>query len=125
MSTIGPELSEGIADNISAGTLDILLTHVEDRKWREIFLLTASLLPNATTFLAAFETVLQGRLARRPQLIVWLQWIAKQALLSRPGYRQLAARAWYASALMNDLALVSSRTFDSDLAGSRARQRHR
>ena len=44
-----------IAESPAADALDTLMARVTDDKWREVFLLTASLLPDATPFLAAFE----------------------------------------------------------------------
>jgi hypothetical protein len=43
-----------IADNASGGTLSGLMEHVADSRWREIFLLSASLLDNADEFFTLF-----------------------------------------------------------------------
>ena len=84
-----------IADNINLDTLDTLLNHVTDDKWREVILLTTSLLANATSFMSGFESTLRRLLVPHPQLITYLRWIAAQAAASEAGYRQLATRAFY------------------------------
>lgn len=47
-----------IVDNQEKGTLDELMKYITDAKWREVFLLTVSLLPNADTFFHKFFTAL-------------------------------------------------------------------
>ena len=44
-----------LAESPAPDALESLMARVTDDKWREVFLLTASLLPDATAFLAAFE----------------------------------------------------------------------
>ncbi len=44
-----------IVDNAVSGTLETLAAHATDDKWREVFLLTSSLLSDATNFLTRFE----------------------------------------------------------------------
>lgn len=43
-----------IADNANNGALEGLITHIEDNRWREVLLLTASLLDNADIFFEIF-----------------------------------------------------------------------
>jgi hypothetical protein len=94
-----------ISDNATSGTLDILFKHITDDKWREVFLLTASLLSDGTTFLSGFENALQQLLMQHPQLARLLQQIADQANESMSGYHTSAIRA-----------LVLARDLDLNLA---------
>ena len=85
-----------IKESAAPDALDALLARVDDNKWREVFLLTAEMLPDATPFLAAFEGALHRLAASRPQVAAWLRWIDKQAGVSQAGYRRPATRAFYA-----------------------------
>ncbi len=88
-----------IADSAGSDALDVLLGHTGDDKWREVFLLTASLLADASAFLTGFEGALHRLAANLPQLVAWLNWIDKQALGSRAAYRRPAIRVFYVRAL--------------------------
>ena len=70
-----------LAESPAPDALDSLMARVTDDKWREVFLLTASLLPDATPFLAAFEGALHRLIAPRPPLVAWLRWIDEQAVV--------------------------------------------
>lgn len=105
-----------VADNADVDVLQSFLLHVDDSKWREVFLLTASLIPNGSTLLATFEHSLHQLLDRSPRLVAWLRWIAGQALASQAGYRQPATRAWYILALAYHHALNRSLTYTLDRA---------
>ncbi len=95
-----------IADNATPDTLDTLLSHVTDEKWRDIFLLTASLFPDATAFLIGFERTLHRLVASCPRLVVWLHWIDDRAVASQAAYRLPATRVLYA----RDLVLARDRS---------------
>ncbi len=71
-----------VVDNGDVPLQRLIDLHATDRTWREVFLLTASMLNNADLF---FELFLK-RLARWPEenpwLGEWLQWAKKNALLT-------------------------------------------
>jgi hypothetical protein len=102
-----------ISDNATSGTFDLLFKHITDDKWREVFLLTASLLSDGTTFLSGFENALQQLLMQHPRLIPLLQQIVDQANESMSGYHTSAIRAFV---LARDLALARDLDFDRALA---------
>lgn len=104
-----------LAESPAPDALDPLMARVTDDKWREIFLLTASQLSDATPFLAAFETALHRLVAPRPRLIAWLHWIDEQASSSRAAYRRPATRSYYALDLARVLALDLARDIDPAL----------
>ncbi len=87
-----------IAENASSDVIDALLARMTDDKWRQVFTLTAEMLPDATQFLTAFQVVLQRLAASRSQLAGWLLWIDEQAGMSQAGYSRPATRLFYASA---------------------------
>lgn len=88
-----------IADSAAPDVLDAMLARMSDDKWREVFLLTAEMLGDATQFLAAFEGALHRLVAARPQVAAWLCWIDELAGLSQAGYNRPATRLFYAHAL--------------------------
>ena len=97
-------------------TLETLIARMDDDEWREIFLLTASRLPDATRFLQLFETALRDRVARRPRLVAWLRWIDARAAESTAGYRRPATRLYLALTLALDFAFARDRALDLNLA---------
>ena len=112
-----------ISDNVTAGTFDLLFKHITDDKWREVFLLTASLLSDGTTFLCGFENALQQLLTPYSHLAQWLQQIADRANESLSDYHTSAIRAFVlarAIALARDRALVRAPARDLDRALTRA-----
>jgi len=134
-----------ILESSAIGSLEILVERITDDKWREVMLLTASLWPDATPFLAAFEKELYRLVISRPRLVDCLHWIDEQAAASKATYRRLATRFWYASSLhvvsvsgrdavfthLRDFACVfdhdldHARAFDAELDNARARDRER
>ncbi len=103
-----------IADNAASGALDTLLKHITDDKWQEVFLLTASLLPDATAFLTSFEQALHRLAAGRPRLAAWLRWINTQAAASEAPYKRAATRVFYVRALADVRTRSGVRTRGDD-----------
>jgi len=81
-----------IVDDKSTDSQAILLEHITDGRWREVTLMTASLLPDATSFLDSFVAALLRLAASNPQLAATLQQIDKIAATLRAGYRRPATR---------------------------------
>ena len=71
-----------IWENADVGTLEVVVRRLADEKWREVFLLTASRLSDATGFLTLFEGTLHGQVAARPRLVGWLRWLDERAAAS-------------------------------------------
>jgi hypothetical protein len=84
-----------IWESADAGTLEVLTDRMGDEKWREVFLLTASRLPDATRFLILFEGVLRDLVVRRPRLASWLRWIDERTAASQASYRLPSTRLYY------------------------------
>lgn len=69
-----------VVDNAAKGTLTNLVTeHCEDRRWREVFLLTTSLLPDARQFMEIFRHGIDVLLRDDEKLTSILSWADKKA----------------------------------------------
>lgn len=123
--------AQQIVENQGRGSLDRLVGHSHEDRWREVFLLVASRLDEADAFLGVWLRHLERLAAGDPTLIELLNWAA----LSRrgePGAAPPALRAWYVwLARVLDLALARDRALDLardlalDLARARALDRDR
>ena len=101
------------AASADAGAIPRLLSYCADDRWREVILLTASLLDNAGDFFAHFLHALDELIADDPTLVSFLTWAAYRAAAVHAPYKLAAIRSyycWLATLLAYDLA------FDLDLA---------
>ncbi|HEX8502713.1 MAG TPA: NACHT domain-containing protein [Pyrinomonadaceae bacterium] len=77
-----------IVDNASKGTLaNLIKEDCADGRWREVFLLTTSLLPDASTFMVKFRQHIDGLLENDEELLSLLRWAEVKAALTQ-------AEAW-------------------------------
>lgn len=114
-----------IVANAAQGTLTVLVkAHCADWRWREVFLLTTSLLPDAGQFMRAFRRGVDELLKGDEKLLTLLAWADKKSAsvqadswLVRPYY--LSVDLYYTSlnrALSLSLAFVLDHDLDLDLA---------
>jgi hypothetical protein len=112
-----------IADNAAQGTLTKLVKgHCTDERWREVFLLTTSLLPNASQFMKSFRQAVDDLLGDDEHLRALLSWADNKSAtfqttfwLARLNY--LFIELYYRSRNFNlHLALALARDRDLDLA---------
>lgn len=97
-------------------TLSNLATHITERRYREVFLLTVGMLPEADDVLMRIKQQVDWLMAGDPDLQAFLMWLqAKSQLVAAP-YKSAAVRAVY---------LSLSRARDLDLSHARARARAR
>lgn len=68
-----------IADNATQGTFTGLIKHCGNARWREVFLLTASLLDNADAFFDLFKRAIDDLVKGDEQLMKLLGWADKKA----------------------------------------------
>jgi predicted NACHT family NTPase len=107
-----------IADNVAKGTLANLVGHCADARWREVFLLTTSLLPDAGQFMKTFQHSVDELLEGDEGLQSVLLWANKrstsiqaEAWSVRPAY--LFVDLYYPSrSLDRDLTLDLTRALD-------------
>ncbi|MCO5195091.1 MAG: NACHT domain-containing protein [Anaerolineae bacterium] len=76
-----------IVDNVGKGTLHRLLREVTDNRWREVFLLTASMLDDADQFFELFGQQLDSMIASETAIKALLAW----ANAEREAHEALAA----------------------------------
>jgi NACHT domain len=78
-----------ITDNAAKGALTVLIKkHYADKRWREVFLLTTSLLPDASRFMNTFKRELDELLGADERLRAILVWAyEKSASVSTTPYR--------------------------------------
>lgn len=118
-----------IKESVAPEALDTLMARVGDDRWREIFLLTAEMLPDATQFLTAFEGRLHPLAASRQYLAAWLRSIDEEAEAVRAGYSRFATRLFLARALElgleEDLDRALDAAFDCAVACDRDLARDR
>jgi len=113
-----------IADNVAKGTLANLAVHCADARWREVFLLTTSLLSDAGQFMKTFRRRIDDLLGGDEGLQAVLAWADKKSTsiqaerwLVRPFY--LFVDLYYPSRspiLDRALALALARARALDLA---------
>ena len=69
-----------IVDNAAKGTLPKLVkAHCTDSRWREVFLLTTSLLPDASVFMSSFRRIVDELLKGDENLQSLLAWADKKS----------------------------------------------
>lgn len=100
------------------GLFPFLMTKITEPRWREVFLLVASLLPNADRFFDSFLAALDRLVADQPPIVDRLEWAERKADTTPTSYKAEAVRALALNLVVNlDLALALS--FDLDLAFNR------
>lgn len=97
-----------VVENETSGTLPRLIDHYADPRYRQVFLLTAELLPDVTAFFTLFIERLATDAQRRPAVAALLRQVArKAATASGEALHPAAARISY---------LILAHDLDLDLA---------
>lgn len=110
-----------IAENTRRDILDSLMQHIQDQRWREVFLLTASLLDDANDLFAAMLRASANPIVEDKTLIQIQRWIERKvARLS--GFRAGALRAIY---FAHAITLARSRALDIAIRQDIIRNRDR
>jgi hypothetical protein len=68
-----------IVDNAAKRTLQELLPHCAEARWREVFLLAVSLLPDARTFIADFRSTVDDLAGQDEGLLSLFTWVSRKA----------------------------------------------
>src|SRR2546423_1727743 len=112
-----------IAANAAKGTLTKLVkAHCADKRWREVFLLTTSLLPDASKFMETFRRGVDELLAGKEKLWGLLAWMEEEfgklnranRSLARAQVRTDIAHTTRDIALNLDFAIDLTRTLEND-----------
>ncbi len=105
-----------IVDNAHLGTLENLIAHMTEDRWREVFLLAASLLDEADDFFFLFQQALDKMIAQDDPLVKLLHWVKRKAAQIEGPYKPRVLRSIY-------LYLGLIRALDFDFAFAFARYR--
>jgi adenylate kinase family enzyme len=98
-----------IVDN--EGTLEKSVQHCTEDRYREVLLLTASLLDNAGKFFKHFRLALDDIIKDDPKLVEYLKWAAEKASRVKTPYKIAAVRSFYSFTI-----LIRALDFDRALA---------
>jgi predicted NACHT family NTPase len=77
------------------GDFGALISHVTDKQWREVFLLTVGMLKSADQLLLGMKREIDGLLAKDEKLQEFLDWVDKKSLSVKTPYKIAAVRAFY------------------------------
>jgi hypothetical protein len=81
-------------ENAARGAVARLLAHCTDPRWREVILLTASLLDDADVFFARFLRVLHDLVGNTMGLVALLEWAARRGAIAQTEHHPAALRAY-------------------------------
>jgi predicted NACHT family NTPase len=103
-----------------------LISHVTDKQWREVFLLTVGMLKSVDKLVLGMKREIDGLLAQDEKLQEFLGWVVQKSCTTKSRYKIAAVRAYYitldgARALDLDGVPALSRAIDSAFARARAR----
>jgi predicted NACHT family NTPase len=77
-------------------TLQSLVTHLTEKRWREVFLLTVGMLDSADTLVQLMKQKVDSLIANDEKLEMFLFWISwKSALVDDDYYKPVAIRVFY------------------------------
>jgi len=100
-----------IVDNARRSTLKTLSSHITEARWREVILLTASILDEADDFFMDFLDALDAIVRDDAVLVTFLNWVQRKTATVTTSYKPAAVRGYYAW-----LARARHLTHDLDLA---------
>jgi predicted NACHT family NTPase len=75
--------------------LSRLVSHMTEPRWREVILLTASMLGNADALLQSMKRCVDGLMAADQKLQQFLVWLQQKSLAVQVPYKSAAVRAFY------------------------------
>lgn len=72
-----------------------LVSHISDKSWREIFLLTVGMLQPANYLLQLMKQRIDSLLAADEKLQQFLMWVSKKSVVAEASHKPAAIRAFY------------------------------
>ncbi len=110
-----------IADNTMKGTLQKLLQHCTETRWREVFLLTTSLLDDASEFLISFRRMVDSLINKYADMNGFLKFVSYERSLKRLSDSiDEGLPKWIGLKTVLATALYIIYTIESDLAHARS-----
>ncbi len=89
---------------------ETLLKHITDKRWREVFLLTAGMMRKADNLMQLMKYKIDALISMDEQLQNLMRWVAKKSSLATVPYQPAEVRAVYLN-LMNSLILSKHSDF--------------
>ncbi|BAZ54258.1 putative signal transduction protein containing Nacht domain (plasmid) [Nostoc sp. NIES-4103] len=116
--------AKNIVDHSRKQTWETLVNHINEAHWRNIFLLTVSMLPNAHEMLGLMKYKIDMLVANDEKIQDFLIWLYNKALSVSTNYKAVAIRAFYfvcarvihTPSYELESALVGNIAFNPDLA---------
>jgi predicted NACHT family NTPase len=87
--------AKNIAENFPYQACNNLINHITDERWRQVFLLTVSMLPNAEDMLWAMKKKIDSRVANDEKIQDLLIWLSRKSQSVSTSYQAVALRAFY------------------------------
>lgn len=106
-------------DAIDDKTLQGLANHINEKRWREVFLLTVGMLESADSLLQLMKQRIDELVITDDKLQQFLTWVEKKSRSVETRYKPVAIRAFYldlSQTLDFDLSRTISISFDLDLS---------
>jgi predicted NACHT family NTPase len=112
-------------DSSCSQVLGNLLSHITEKRWREVFLLTSGMLQNGDHLLWSMKEQIDELIASDEKLQKFLKWVNQKAFSIQVSYKPAAVRAFYLAlgrSINHDFALNLNHdisldhVFDHDLA---------
>ncbi|OUL29342.1 NACHT domain-containing NTPase [Nostoc sp. 106C] len=109
--------------NANTQTLHELVTHINEERWREIFLLSVGMLQPADDLLQLMKQQTDTLITRNEKLQAFLNWVGEKSCAVNQSYHPASVRAFYFTiALPPDHSLARNQIFalslDRRLAGN-------
>ncbi|KOP24098.1 hypothetical protein AMR41_22235 [Hapalosiphon sp. MRB220] len=97
---------------VANSAYETLIEHITEKRWREVFLLTAGMMRKADDFLQLMKRKIDGLISTDEQLQHLMRWVAKKSSLATVPYPPAEVRGVYLS-LMNYLLLDKYSDFEN------------
>jgi predicted NACHT family NTPase len=101
----------------ASGDFSSLVSHINDKRWREVFLLTSGMLGNINQLIIEIKQWNDKIVVDEEKIQKYLQWIEQKSTSMQSGHKLTAIRAYY---LIFTLSRISTRNFDAILDLDRA-----
>jgi predicted NACHT family NTPase len=79
----------------SQKSLERLVTHITNKRWKEVFLLTSSMLQSADKLFTLMQQKIDGLVAENPKIQIFLDWVMQKSSSIEASYHPCAVRAYY------------------------------
>jgi predicted NACHT family NTPase len=81
--------------NSGSQSLPNLVSHIIEKRWREVFLLAVEMLPSADRLLQLMKQQIDALITDNEQLQQFLMWVKQKSISVVVPYRRVAVRAFY------------------------------